>query len=514
MEKNILIGRCSSSFFSDAHICKIKKEASINNLYAIVGYLDQISSYQSASFCFWREDCLLGRYDRYTEKLGLRLLPLDAPILTAIQHFLTEAMLMQRRFETRIPLWISPNLKDHYWLAMKQVLFWHSFLKERKIQTVVFADVPHEAYDTIIFELCKIMGIETIIYRSFYKTDRFFVFSDYPQMALDVSMKRKRLEESFKDGSSSSIALSRSVEAFYNALNSQTPDGLLFKKEALRSEEFYYRFGATGLKQYIQNYSARQRRFSQIPTRIKNEYGTVTPTTFWGKTYDFLRCYRFIQKKKRQTDYLDREYENLASGLNWNDKYVYFALHLLPESAVMPLGTPFSEQYWAILMLSQSLPNDWFLYVKMHPAQVATMISIEDIKRMKLLRNVKIVSRYANQFDLIKNCQAVATLTGEVAIEALFLNKYSLLFGNTYYSSSPLSFRISSTNDLVTAISQISSKEASCSDYEKRLFFRAIEEVTYSGIGEVVQEIINRIGRENTNGTIARTDSNWYTAFV
>ena len=101
-------------------------------------------------------------------------------------------------------------------------------------------------------------------------------------------------------------------------------------------------------------------------------------------------------------------------------------------------GDVFSDQILMIDILSYAIPSDWIIYVKESPLQWSMPRS--HVGRFKgyteeLVRkgNVCVVPTETSTFDLIRNAQTVATVTGTASWEAVLRGKSSLLFGYKWY---------------------------------------------------------------------------------
>lgn len=156
-------------------------------------------------------------------------------------------------------------------------------------------------------------------------------------------------------------------------------------------------------------------------------------------SYNYMVYLWYYWKAKRIAKYLDSVSSDCEFGVN----YVYFALHLEPEANLIA-RTVLDSQLVAIKMISDALPEGWYLYVKEHPQQnavgtVAFMGKVinSDIYRskeyydvLKSFPNVKIVRRNNSSEKLINESKAVATISGTAAWEGVGLNKPVLIFGH------------------------------------------------------------------------------------
>jgi len=132
--------------------------------------------------------------------------------------------------------------------------------------------------------------------------------------------------------------------------------------------------------------------------------------------------------------YLLSKSSRFFEDIDLSDKYVYFPLHLIPESTTL-IKSPFYPNEIAVIeAVSKSLPMGWKLYVKEHGSMVGER-PIKFYKAIKRLTNVKLVKMdvYDDPKPWILNSVGVITLSGSSAFEAAMMGKQSLLFGNTLF---------------------------------------------------------------------------------
>jgi hypothetical protein len=155
-----------------------------------------------------------------------------------------------------------------------------------------------------------------------------------------------------------------------------------------------------------------------------------------------------ITKYHKSKTYLEDMASICDSAIDSEKKYVYFPLHLQPELTTSLLGGKYCDQVLAIERLSNMLPKDWFIYVKENPKQTEFMRGDWFFKRLKTIRNVRVISPQINTYDLIKNCEFVATVTGTAGWEAITGGTKVLIFGNAWYRSMPGVFQYSEDIDI------------------------------------------------------------------
>ena len=176
-----------------------------------------------------------------------------------------------------------------------------------------------------------------------------------------------------------------------------------------------------------------------------------------------LRNIFYIRKMRRL-------YDSISVEFDASKKHVFYALHFDPEASIMARAR-FSNQLSIIKQLSQSLPKGWVLYVKEHPDQFELskpgwwfyLISIhkhrtkEFYHELLKLGNVSLLKYKVKSQDVIKSAEAVSTINGSIASEALAFNKSLILFG---HKSTPFGlckdvFKVTSTKQCQEAMNQI-----------------------------------------------------------
>ncbi len=124
-----------------------------------------------------------------------------------------------------------------------------------------------------------------------------------------------------------------------------------------------------------------------------------------------------------------RKYEPVEKLLN--SSYIYYPLHYEPEASLNGLEPHFSNQMYAIELLSRSVPVGINVLVKEHPSGIGNRPSywIDIIEKFP---RVKLVHPLENSIDLIKHSIATATITGTSGFEAALLGKPVISLGPNY----------------------------------------------------------------------------------
>lgn len=135
-------------------------------------------------------------------------------------------------------------------------------------------------------------------------------------------------------------------------------------------------------------------------------------------------------------------------SLNPTGKYVLFALHYEPERTSFPDGLPIFSQVDAVAATRAIIPRDTELLVKEHYSQTSSALrgflgrspSFFDI--LDDLSNASFVGPRVPATGLIEGAACIFTLTGTVAIEAVFRGVRVAYFGSPWWEGLPGTVRV------------------------------------------------------------------------
>lgn len=126
-------------------------------------------------------------------------------------------------------------------------------------------------------------------------------------------------------------------------------------------------------------------------------------------------------------------YKRFYSEVNLNEEFAFFPLHLEPEMSTLLFAPFWTDQINLIKQIAKSLPIDFKLYVKEHPAMVRFR-PFSYYRELKKIPNVKLINPDQNSFELIKNSKLVTVITGTAGWEATILKKPVITFGDIFYN--------------------------------------------------------------------------------
>ncbi len=350
---------------------------------------------------------------------------IDKNLYAEIKCFEGAALRMLDRVDG-FRLWQRNDLSKRRSYFFREASFWAHYLESSQIEAVVFANIPHEVHDFIIYNLCVARKIPTLLVFPTFSIDSF---------AFSVS-------ETVEGVGSPSLA-----KAIKLQLESMEPLG--FK---LRLRDDFLGTKTHGSDQFFGVYlgsSKQDKDAIDMPVLARAEKAS--------------RQMRITSKLSRMRSKLEYVLKKKLSSLP--EDFVYFPLHVEPELAISPLGGHFEEQFEAVRFVASKLPRGWKVVIKEHPHQSGFGPRPKGFyKRFETIPSVELVKTEFNSLELISKSHVVATITGSAGFEALRLGKPSWVLGYPWYLSFPGVSRIDSSADLEHAYSALNCFEPPTSD--------------------------------------------------
>ena len=149
--------------------------------------------------------------------------------------------------------------------------------------------------------------------------------------------------------------------------------------------------------------------------------------------------------------------ENVLKEMK-NEKFVYFPFHKEPER-MLDIGAPyFADQKSVAKMIAKSLPIDFKLYVKDHPAQLKITTGWKRSKKyyqeLLELPNVEIIHPSVKSKDIIEKCSCVFTINGTTTLETAIYNKPSFILTDTDFVKLPSIIKLDKLQDFSSELKQ------------------------------------------------------------
>lgn len=289
---------------------------------------------------------------------------------------------------------------------------YYSELKKGNVDMVLFADVPHNHIAALLYIVARAMKIDTVFAVPLhYVFPKKFIYAhtieDYGLFSLlpdyHANVPEWHIKKSFKKD-----------------LAYMTPKQIKLD----RGEDW-----------------GRKLKFFHNPSLWIKERKSVIVKNFakYDSVGDFLerKTVQLITRHFRKYAY--RKNVQLFAGkhVDMNLDFVYVPLHLQPEMTVDTIGSIYRDQILVIEKIRNMIPNNWYIYVKENPKQLAIARDKYFFKRLSAIPNTVLVDRSVDTYELLEKSRFVATVTGTAAWESITGGKPALLFGNVWFKTFP-----------------------------------------------------------------------------
>lgn len=192
------------------------------------------------------------------------------------------------------------------------------------------------------------------------------------------------------------------------------------------------------------NFRELRRRALRIPFRLQTfvedgqyEVGSYHGTPPWVPVWeDTMRIVRHAASEAMIFERI------IADGPK-----VYFPLHVQPEFTTDVRAPFFTNQVALIESISKSVPAGYRVVVKEHPGMKGER-NLGYYRDIQKIHNVQLLSPAVDSHELIQRSDAVLTITGSSAWEAILYEKPVIAFGPLCYGFGELVYRCNSIAEL------------------------------------------------------------------
>lgn len=368
--------------------------------------------------------------------------------------------------------------RKHYHTILNHFI---NIIKTHDFDGVLCFDTPHSLHGTTLYKLLQREEIKTVRIEHHY-------FANY-SLILDTPTTPDIPSDYLKN---------YTTEELFNTIPSDLQSGLTldnkFMEEAIAKEgKRNITTSFAGQLKLLRQFSFKY--FSNIaigifPFIYKKHLRHFTGLNEINSEFKYRLT---INKRVIDLYKLNRYYIKVSETPDMDCKYIYFGLHMQPEKTTLPMGRQMDHHLTSIMILSQSLPKDWKLYVKEHPNQFnlrkvanANFRDKTFYDAIKNLPNTVLVAPEIKSRDLIKKAQITSTTTGTVGWESVLGGKKVIVFGDAYYRAC----RAVRTIDSVETCQQ------------------AIKELKDMSKEEVYKELIRYVSYYYNNGYLVKS-KNW-----
>ena len=343
------------------------------------------------------------------------------------------------------------SIQDLRRVYFRYVALWSSLLDRARPDALVFHCVPHMGFDYVLYLLCRLRNIRTLMFERTYFPDRMILIERIEQMPkppADLYEFAEDLNSTIEEKADPNYYDARN-RAFEDKRNRRLTKRDLAWDAIQRASLFVLQVGRRPLSMYKRYYCSMYALAPKMPTRL--EY-------LWRDTVDAVYLYR-----------LRDFYESNTTDPDLSSSYIYYPLQFQPERTSIPMGLTFADQLLGLRLLVECLPSDWYVYVKEHPRQHTDNPVRGSLGRSRQFYEslaqltsgrVRLVSVNASSETLLRNSRCVATVAGTAGWQALRAGVPAIVFGAPWYVNCPGVFQVSSSAQCRSALGQISSGEA------------------------------------------------------
>lgn len=163
--------------------------------------------------------------------------------------------------------------------------------------------------------------------------------------------------------------------------------------------------------------------------------------------YSNVKPWHYLWDKTKRKMRILIGFSDLYDRIDLNENYAFFPLQLEPEIASLLYAPFYTDQLWLAKQIGRSLPIDYKLYIKEHPAMFGYRPR-KYYKELKKIPNVKLIEPTTISFSLEQNAKLILTTTGSAGWEGIMLKKPAITFGKVFYNELPMTKNCKAIEDL------------------------------------------------------------------
>ena len=311
---------------------------------------------------------------------------------------------------------------------------------------------PYFHYDTIFYQLCVAKGIQVLDLDQSRFGNRSVISSKNPSYNLEKyenNGERKKSELEIKYEEFTDPNKIRSFED----LQKYRKNNLAFRK-GTDYENTYKDFISAGLEYLFTN--------NKIINRNYKYFGR-------SKFKVLINYINDIFRRKRRERFIEKKF---LKEFNKKDKFVLFLLAVDFETSTLLDAAFYINQIEVAKNIVKSLPIEYRLLVKEHPASgKRSWRKIDVYKELISTPNIIPIHHSANTEELIKKSSLVISLSGSTSLDAVFFEKPSIVFVDTDYSMIPEVRKIDKIENLSNTIHDALKTKVDQKNIEKYIQF-------------------------------------------
>lgn len=150
-------------------------------------------------------------------------------------------------------------------------------------------------------------------------------------------------------------------------------------------------------------------------------------------------------------------------------KFIYFPLQFQPESSIDVMAPFFNNQIETARLIAMSMPDDYTLVVKEHPAMIG-LRPPSYLEKVAKTVNVKLIDYRLSSEEVLKKSDMMISPNSTTLAEAAFLRKPAIQMGNLGITLKlPNVFHHTDMTSLAAKIKEILSISLETDEYERKL---------------------------------------------
>lgn len=383
-------------------------------------------------------DAWCGRFPKQIED-HFEEVQLDIDFIRKNHEYELMAIKMSDRVDPTLHYFSFPERQRHVRNLFRK---WFYCLRVVNPEFVVTPVSPHRVYDYALLVVCRYLNIPFVFFDHTPFSGRCIVLDDYYSIGdLFVEDYKKYLQD---DDVMTKVHtdILESFEKNKRDYHEARPDYMVMNEAADKNWNSTYKILRHTLRRLIRERRNLWGENGRLKNWVYGPYYKENENTPIEQSHNTLKSY--LNANIKGTKYikvLKKHYESLTVKPNYNEKYVVLFLHYQPEATTCPIGNIFVDQELCVDTLLKNLPDDYKVYIKEHPSQFYANSEgqmgriIQTYYDLAKKPRVKLMSTAVVSFDLIENCQALATVSGTVGWEGVVRRKPVIAFGMTWFEN-------------------------------------------------------------------------------
>lgn len=390
--------------------------------------------------------------------------PISKDILKAMLPYKSMAMDCMMR-ESDYDIYERGYMESVYYRILS---YWNDFIDVNRINCLVYFILPHHASEFILYALGRVKNLKCVmLYSQIYADGQLYgIGSTIESMGENIKKEYERIKDQENDYKELSEYMRSAVD---NVRNSRVMgDDIASQLIKIQKE---CDLGFVKIASIFDDIKHIARRIV-FRNRLNVEDSIILNESLRKLSYRFKAL-----KTERKMDHA-KERNKYSIIPDYGERFIYYALHLQPESSTMPLAGEFKNQFLVLELLSAASKKIGIkVFVKEHWTQYHR--ERDFYKRISELENVYLIDARVNSIDLIENCICVVSSTGNVLFEAMVKQKPAMAFSDGYiFKGAPNIISPSSEKDIVDFLSDVLNGEYTISERNVINYLMAMDRCT------------------------------------